>query len=56
VKVNYNQSKDFSAFHTYAWGEKTNPNSVKNPALAEEVHKQIDLQMESKGLKLVKES
>lgn len=56
VRVNYNQSKDFSQFHTYAWGQKPNPNSVKNPLLAEEVRKQINLEMQSKGLKLVKES
>ncbi len=54
--MNYNQSKDFSSFHTYAWGQKPSPNSVKNPALAQEVHKQIDLQLQAKGLKLVSES
>lgn len=56
VRVNYNQSKDFSQYHTYAWGEKLNPNSVKNPALAEEVRKQINLQLQKRGLKLVPES
>ena len=56
VKVNYNQSKDFSSFHTYAWGEKQIPNNVKNPALAQEVRKQINLQLQSRGLKLVPES
>jgi len=56
VRVNYNQSKDFSQYHTYAWGEKLNPNSVKNPALAEEVRKQINLQLQKRGLNLVKES
>src|SRR5664279_6085732 len=55
VKVNYNQSRDFSTFHTYAWGEKPNPNSVKNPALAQEVRKQINLQLQGRGLKLVPE-
>jgi hypothetical protein len=56
VKVNYNQSKDFSTYHTYAWGEKLNPNNVKNLALAEEVRKQINLQLQKRGLALVKES
>lgn len=56
VRVNYNQAKDFSTFHTYAWGEKLNPNSVKNPALAEEVRKQINLQLQNRGLKLIPES
>lgn len=56
VKVNYNQGKDFSTFHTYAWGEKFNPNSVKNAALAEEVRKQINLQLQQRGLKMVPES
>jgi hypothetical protein len=56
VRVNYNQSKDFSAYHTYAWGEKLNPNQVKNLALAEEVRKQINLQLQKRGLKLVQES
>jgi hypothetical protein len=56
VRVNYNQSKDFSSFHTYAWGEKQIPNNVKNPALAQEVRKQINLQLQNRGLKLVPES
>jgi hypothetical protein len=56
VKVNYNQSKDFSTFHTYAWGQKANSNAVKNPALAAEVRKQIDTQLQSRGLKMVAES
>ena len=56
VHVNYNQSKDFSQYHTYAWGEKLNPNSVKNLALAEEVRKQINLQLQKRGLTLEKES
>jgi len=56
VKVNYNQSKDFSSFHTYAWGQKPNPHSVKNPALAQEVRKQINLQMQKRGMQLVGEN
>jgi hypothetical protein len=56
VKVNYNQSKDFSTFHTYAWGQKPNPNTVKNPTLAAEVTKQINAQLQSRGLKMVAES
>ncbi len=56
VKVNYNQSKDFSTFHTYAWGQKSIPNTFKNPALAEEVRKQINAQLQSRGLKMVAES
>jgi hypothetical protein len=56
VHVNYNKSKDFSTFHTYAWGQRPNPNSVKNPALAHEVRKQINTQLQGRGLKLVPES
>jgi hypothetical protein len=56
VRVNYNQSKDFSTFHTCAWGQRPNPNSVKNPAMAEEVRKQINVQLQSRGLKMVPES
>jgi hypothetical protein len=56
VKVNYNQSKDFSTFHTYAWGQKPNPNTVKNPTLAAEVTKQINAQLQRRGLKMVAES
>ena len=56
VNVNYNQSKDFSNFHTYAWGQKLNLNSVKNPELAQEVRKQINEQLQSRGLTKVLES
>jgi hypothetical protein len=56
VRVNYNQSKDFSSFHTYAWGEKAISNNVKNPTLAQEVRDQINLQLQNRGLKLVPES
>ncbi len=56
VKVNYNPSKDFSTFHTYAWGQKPNPNLVQNPALAAEVRRQIDAQLQSRGIKMVAES
>lgn len=56
VRVNYNQAKDFSRYHTYAWGEKPNPNTVKNPAIAREVHNQINLQLQKRGLNLVQES
>lgn len=56
VRVNYNRAKDFSQYHTYAWGEKPNPNKVKNPALANQVYEQINLQLQKRGLKLVEES
>lgn len=56
VHVNYSQNKDFSTFHTYAWGQKAIPNTVKNPALAEEVRKQINAQLQNRGLKMVGES
>ncbi|HKD84368.1 MAG TPA: DUF4136 domain-containing protein [Terriglobales bacterium] len=56
VRVNYNRAKDFSQYHTYAWGEKPNPNKVKNPSIAHEVYEQINLQLQKRGLKLVPES
>jgi hypothetical protein len=56
VKVNYNQSKDFSTFRTYAWGQKPNPNTVKNPALAQRVRDDINTQLQGKGLTKVAES
>lgn len=56
VRVNYKRASDFSQFHTYAWGEKPNPNTVKNPAIARQVQEQINLQLQKRGLKLVQES
>lgn len=56
VRVNYNRAKDFSQYHTYAWGEKPNPNKVKDPAIAHQVYQQINLQMQKRGLKLLQES
>lgn len=56
VHVNYDQSKDISTFHTYGWGQKAIPNTVKDPAPAEEVRKQVNAQLQSRGLKMVAES
>jgi opacity protein-like surface antigen len=56
VYVNSSPGANFSSYHTYAWGEQQNPNQIANSFLAQEAKAQIDTQMQSKGLKLVKES
>lgn len=56
VYVTSSPSANFSSYHTYAWGQLPNPNSINSPFLAQEAQKQINIQMQSKGLKLVQES
>jgi Domain of unknown function (DUF4136) len=53
--VDYNRSLDFRDYHTYAWGQQPNPNQIKSPFLAQEAQNQIDMQLQSRGLKLVSE-
>jgi hypothetical protein len=56
VYVTSSPSANFSSYHTYAWGQMPNPNSINSPFLAQEAKTQIDNQMQSKGLKLVQET
>jgi hypothetical protein len=56
VKVTYNHAIDFTQFHTYAWGQQSNPNPIKNPALAKAAQERINGVMTSHGLKMVQES
>jgi hypothetical protein len=56
VYVNSSPGANFSQYHTYAWGQKQNPNQIANPFLAQEAQSQINTQLQSKGLKLVQES
>jgi opacity protein-like surface antigen len=55
VYVNSSPNATFSAYHTYAWGQSQNPNQVANSFLAQEAVSQINTQLQSKGLKMVKE-
>lgn len=56
VYVTSSPSANFSGYHTYAWGQMPNPNSINSPFLAQEAKTQIDNQLQSKGLKLVQET
>lgn len=56
VYVNSSPNANFSSYHTYAWGQSPNPNSVANSFLAQEAQNQINTQLQSKGLKMVQES
>jgi hypothetical protein len=55
VYVNSSPNATFSAYHLYAWGQQQNPNQVASSFLAQEAQKQINTQLQSKGLKMVKE-
>jgi Domain of unknown function (DUF4136) len=55
VYVNSAPGTDFSQYHTYAWGQQPNPNQIASPFLAQEAKKQIDAQLQGKGLSEVKE-
>jgi hypothetical protein len=55
VSVNYNQSQDFSKFHTYAWGSN-NTNQIQNSILAQVAQQDINAAMQGKGLQMVQES
>ncbi|MFZ3216689.1 MAG: DUF4136 domain-containing protein [Candidatus Acidiferrales bacterium] len=56
VYVNSSPSATFSQYHTYAWGQQQNPNQISNSFLAQEAQTQVNNQLQSKGLKLVKET
>ena len=56
VYVTSSPSANFSSYHTYAWGQRQNPNQINSPFLAQEAKTQIDNQLQSKGLKLVQET
>jgi hypothetical protein len=56
VYVTSSPSANFSSYHTYAWGQQQNPNQIANSFLAQEAQTQINNQLQSKGLKLVKET
>lgn len=56
VYVNYDREVDFSRFHSYAWGQQQNPNQIANSLLAQEAYKQINGQLQSRGLQMVEES
>ena len=56
VYVTSSPSGNFSAYHTYAWGQQKNPNQIANSIMAQEAQTQINTQLQGKGLKLVQES
>jgi hypothetical protein len=56
VYVTSSPSANFSSYHTYAWGQQQNPNQIASPFMAQEAQTQINNQLQSKGLKLVKET
>jgi len=56
VYVNSSPNANFSSYHTYAWGQNSNPNAVANSFLAQEATNQINTQLQSKGLKMVQET
>jgi hypothetical protein len=56
VYVNSAPGTDFSQYHTYAWGQEPNPNQISSPFLAQEAQKQINSQLQAKGLTAVQES
>lgn len=55
VYVNSSPNATFSAYHTYAWGQQQNPNQVASSFLGQEAQNQTNTQLQSKGLKMVKE-
>ena len=55
VYTNSSPNANFSAYHTYAWGQQSNPNQIASSFLAQEAQNQINIQLQSKGLKIVKE-
>lgn len=56
VYVNYMPGHDFSQYHTYAWGQQSNPNQINSSFLAQEAQTQINTQLQSKGLQMVQEN
>src|ERR1700727_814558 len=55
VSVNYVKTQNFSAFHTYAWGEE-NANQIRNSILAQVAKTDIENAMQSKGLSKVQKT
>jgi hypothetical protein len=55
VYVNSSPNANFSSYHTYAWGQNQNPNQVASSFLAQEAQTQVNTQLQSKSLKMVKE-
>jgi Domain of unknown function (DUF4136) len=56
VYVNSSPSANFPSYHTYAWGQQSNPNQIANSFLAQEAQSQINTQLQSKGLQMVQEN
>lgn len=52
VSVNYNQSQDFSVFHTYAW-QIDDPNKIANSILAQASISDVDNALQGQGLSKV---
>lgn len=55
VQVNYDHSRDFSQYHTYAWAPN-NANQVQNSILAQVAQQDINSQLQGKGLQMVQEN
>lgn len=55
VSVNYNRSVNFSQYHTYAWGSE-NANKVQNSILAQNAQSDINMALQTRGLRMVQES
>jgi hypothetical protein len=56
VYVNSSPGANFSNYHTYAWGQQANANQIANSFLAQEAQRQVNQQLQSKGLTMVQES
>jgi hypothetical protein len=56
VYADYNHSKDFTQYHTYAWGQGANPNQIANSFLAQQAQADVNSQLQGKGLTVVQES
>jgi hypothetical protein len=55
VYVNSSPTANFPDYHTYAWSQQQNPNQIANSFLAQEAQAQVNTQLQSKGLKMLKE-
>jgi hypothetical protein len=55
VSVNYNQSGNFSQYHTYAWGSN-NSTQIKDSILAQVAQQDIDAAMQGKGFQKVQDT
>jgi hypothetical protein len=56
VEVNYDRSLTFSKYRSYAWGRLPNPDEIHDMTLAQEAQKQINRQLQDKGLQMIPES